>query len=210
MALIQGCALAYKSITIDPINDLNILHVEFLGNFFNPYDNSIKLSINPKVKFGELHIDNQKNKFAINQDKILEYFSEAITLNKTLKELDISDNRLNEVLFEKIVLGLKSNFNLCTLNISNNNLGENSAVFLNEILENNFFLESLIIANIHFKNEGVQALSATLMKNKTLKNLNMANNFITYEGAKILRNLLLNNNSCLEKLNKPNFRSFKV
>lgn len=199
LALIPGCALGYKNIKIDLSNNLNLIHLEFLGNYFNPYDN-IKFSNEEIIKFTELHVENQKNKFAINQEKILEYFSEAILLNKHLKQLDISDNRLNELLFSKLVFCIKSNFNIKTLNISNNNLGEKSAVFINEILANNFFIENLIMSNIHLKNEGLKTLSHSLIKNKTLKNIDLSNNFLTCEGAEIFKSFLINNTSLI-KLN---------
>ncbi len=199
LILIPGCALAFKNIILDVNNDINIIYMEFLGNFFNPYD-LIKFSTEEKIKFTELHIDNQKNKFPLNQDKILEYFSEAILLNKYVKQLDISDNRLNEILFSKIVNCLKKNFNLIEINISNNNLGENSALYIKEIIESNLFLKKLFLSNIHLKNEGIRYIEDTLLKNKTLEQIDLSNNFISYEGALMIKNFLLEN-STLKNLN---------
>jgi len=199
LALIPGCCLAFKNIIVDTVSNLNVFNLEFMGNFFNPYEET-KFSTSEKIEFKELHVENQKNKFQLSQEKILEYFSEAILLNKNVQELNIADNRLNELLFGKIISCIKSNFSIRILNISNNNLGEKSAVYLKDILDNNFFIEKLYISNIHLKNEGIGILSENLMKNQTLKILDISSNFITYEGAVIINNFLINN-FFLEKLN---------
>jgi Ran GTPase-activating protein (RanGAP) involved in mRNA processing and transport len=188
-----GSVFSFKDIKIYKDNNLNLINMEFIGNYLNPYDH-IKLSLQENLKFDELHVDNQKNKFLISQDKIIEYFSEAIKYNKSIKNLDISSNQLNEILFSKLYKCLKNNSNIIHLNLSNNSIGENSAIFLNEIINTNIFMESLIIKNIYLKDKGLKIIEHTLKENKTLKILDISSNYFTFESAEILGNIIKKNN----------------
>jgi Ran GTPase-activating protein (RanGAP) involved in mRNA processing and transport len=188
-----GSVFSFKDIKIYKDNNLNLINMEFIGNYLNPYDH-IKFSLQENLKFEELHVDNQKNKFSISQEKIIDYFSEAIKYNKSIKNLDISSNKLNEILFSKIYNCLKNNLNIIHLNLSNNSIGENSANLLNEIINTNIFMESLIIKNIYLKDKGLKIMENALIENKTLKNLDISSNYFSSESAEILGNIIYKNN----------------
>lgn len=194
-----GSVFAFKNIVIDHNNNLNIVYLEFIGNFFNPYEN-MKFSTKEILAFNELHVDNQKNKFQLNQEKIIEYFSEIISLNKNIKILDISENRINEALFQKLYPCFRKNFNIISLNLSNNLIGENAGAYIEELCTYNPFIENVFISNIDLKDEGLKKLENFLEFNKSLKLLDISNNNITFECADILRNIITKNNT-LEKIN---------
>jgi Ran GTPase-activating protein (RanGAP) involved in mRNA processing and transport len=204
-----GSVFAFKDINFNKKNKMNTILMEFLGNYLNPYDH-IKLSPKENLKFNDLHVDNQKNKFIIEQDKILEYFSEAILYNKSLKNLDLSDNKLDEYLFEKLYKCLKYNTNIIKLNLSNNNFGSNysknyplpnsntSFKKLREIINSNIFIENLIIKNIYLRDFGLNIIQDSLCINKSLKVLDISSNLLTFESTETLGNIINKNISIKE------------
>ena len=195
-----GCVFAIKYIIPDPNGgSLNVIYSEFLGNFFNPYD-YIKFSSNQHLQFNELNVENQKNKFKLSQEKILEYFSEAINYNKSIRSLDISNNKIIDISLNHLVNCFKKSNLLVVLNLSNNALSEKSGPILEEILNYNVNLEILNLSNTNLTDIGIEALTNCLIVNKCIKNLDLSKNSISYIGAAELKKVLSINNT-LEVLN---------
>jgi len=139
------------------------------------------------------YIDLLNNK--IGGDKGAEDLAEGLTINKTLKALNLYGTKITHLGAIELAKALKSNKSLEYLNISNNSIGDAGAIALAEALKMNKTLTHLEIFKNYISNFGGQALAKALTDgdgNKTIKNINLNLNKID---IKIIESL----NSSLEK-----------
>ena len=108
----------------------------------------------------------------------------AIRVNTTLKKLDLSCNMLSDDGAAFISEPLKNNVSLQELNISRNNITEDGAKYIAEAIQANATLEKLDLSSNVISNDGAAAISDSLQFNISLQELNISRNEITSEGTK--------------------------
>ena len=110
--------------------------------------------------------------------------AEAIQVNTTLKNLDISGNNISDAGAAAISDSLTSNSSLAKLNISSNNITSEGAKKIAQAIQVNTILKKLDISSNNISDAGVAAISDSLKRNSSLAKLNMSRNNIISEGAK--------------------------
>ena len=159
--------------------------------------------------------------FGKNSIKIL---SEILSDNIIkIKNLSISGNKIGEILFKDIFLGISKNIHLNKLYIADNNLGKISSFIIGTILKydkklklldvskNNFGdefignlmkgiivnsnLEILFLNDLNLTNKSFRNIATTLSKNVTLKQLFLERNYFNDKIDKILSEFLNSNKS---------------
>ena len=159
--------------------------------------------------------------FGKNSIKIL---SEILSDNIIkIKNLSISGNKIGEILFKDIFLGISKNIYLNKLYIADNNLGKISSFIIGTILKydkklklldvskNNFGdefignlmkgiivnsnLEILFLNDLNLTNKSFRNIATTLSKNVTLKQLFLERNYFNDKIDKILSEFLNSNKS---------------
>eukprot|EP00298_Acanthocystis_sp_HF-20_P018020 c21879_g3_i1.p1 GENE.c21879_g3_i1~~c21879_g3_i1.p1 ORF type:complete len:620 (+),score=175.23 c21879_g3_i1:28-1887(+) len=136
----------------------------------------------------------------------------GLVTNKTLTQLDLSDNELDDECAASLSGILDSNntaLSISNLNISNNRFHDGIAVKLSSVLPSNKNLQILNLSDNFLDNHGCSALFNSLFNNKTLTELNLSSTRIGDEGclaiASVLSqgsslvNLILSNNEIGDK-----------
>ena len=134
----------------------------------------------------KVDLDNRfKNEITSEGAKLI---AEAIKVNKTLQELDISHNNISDDGAAAISDALKSNNLLQILNMSSNNINDKGAIKVAEAIQVNKTLQELYIRSNYIKlsDDGAAAFSDALKNNNSLQILCMLYNNITSEGAKLI------------------------
>jgi Ran GTPase-activating protein (RanGAP) involved in mRNA processing and transport len=116
--------------------------------------------------------------------------------NQTLKELDLSHNRLSDEGIQ--ILSEVLSLNTCAikeLDLSSNGITDKGAEYLSNMLRKNRKLKSLILNKNDISNDGLIFLANALIHdNQKLKQLKLESNpFITRTGVINVLNLLRNN-----------------
>ena len=120
------------------------------------------------------------------------YIANAIEMNVTLQELDISYNDISDDGIEFISKRLRG---LKELHISHINISDSGIRSIKDCLLNNCTLCVLDLSNNNITNDWVKIIAQSFQDNKTLKILDISKNKIDDEGIKYIRN------HTLEKLN---------
>ena len=128
-----------------------------------------------------------------------ENFAEAVSANKHLEELNISDNTLCDDGIQHLAHALGVNQGLKKLNLQNCNLTLLSENFA-EALATNKHLEELIISDNALCDDGIQHLAHALRINQGLKKLDLCRCSLIPISAKNLAEAL-STNKHLEELN---------
>lgn len=110
--------------------------------------------------------------------------------NKTLKELDISNNKITQIGGIKIGMQLANNKILQKLNISNNKIGDVSLHHIIVSLNKGLPLTTLNISNTGITNGKVSDILKMLKANKSLTTFNISDNSITNENMDIINNIM--------------------
>ena len=109
--------------------------------------------------------------------------AEAIKVNTTLQELDISSNSLSDHGAAAISDALKSNNSLQILKMSWNKITCEGTLQIAEAIKVNKTLQELDMHKNDISDDGAAAISDALKNNNSLQILNMTYNKITSEGA---------------------------
>ena len=140
-----------------------------------------------KVNMNRYNIDNKiTSKGAIK-------VAEAIKMNKTLQELDISYNNISDDGAADISDALKSNNSLQILKMSSNNITVSGAIKIAEAIRVNKTLQELNIRKNNISDNGTSVISDALKSNSSLQYLDMSSNKITSEGAKLIAEAIIVN-----------------
>ena len=121
--------------------------------------------------------------------------AEAIKVNKTLQELDISYNCISDNGAAAISDSLKTNNSLQILNISYNQITSKGAIKIAEAIKMNKALRQLDISSNNISDDGTAAISDALKGNNSLQILKMSWNKITSEGVKLIAEAIKVNNT---------------
>ena len=124
----------------------------------------------------------------------------AIRVNTTLEKLDLSCNRISNDGVRFISDGLKNNNSLQELNISRNEITIEGAQYIAEAIQVNTTLEKINVSYNAISDNGAAAISYSLQFNNSLQEINMSRNEITSEGAQYIAEAI-QVNTTLEKIN---------
>ena len=113
----------------------------------------------------------------------IKVFVQAVEVNTTLQNLDISYNAISDdgVLF--ISNCLKINHTLRKLNVSGNDIGDEGIMKFSDAICVNKTLKDLNMSRNRITDEGANELSKAIQVNKTLEELNISKNCISKEGV---------------------------
>ena len=202
------------SINISNLSTLNISnnHITRLKFITNILTHATKLvgldlSYNKLSAEGMRHFLNQmKSNFAnlvklnvsgnIISDEVAEAFTDALSENTKLKELNLSDNNLHTKRISKIFNGLKIS-TLIKLNVSHNNITDQAADYMVIFLSRNKKLEELDLSHINLLSDGAIKICRTTLSELTA--FNISHNGITTRAAKDIATFL-SRNTKLQKL----------
>ena len=119
----------------------------------------------------------------------------AISNNRTLNKLFINDNDLGKISSEILGTILKMDKKLKYLDVSKNKLGDDYIGSMLKGLICNNCLETLIINDMGLTNKSLRIFETTLCTNNTLKTLFLERNKLTYKGWRLLSEILNKNKS---------------
>ena len=173
-----------------------------------------------KMKKDDVHLQlarwfgcnwNQRNLCLLGQFKgegLAAILCEAIKVNKTLTNLDLSVNGINEAGATSIAEAIKVNKTLTNLKLSVNRISDAGATYIAEAIKVNKILTNLDLSVNGINEAGATSIAEAIKVNKTLTNLKLSVNRISDAGAtyiaeaikvnKILTNLDLSVNGINE------------
>ena len=108
----------------------------------------------------------------------------AIRVNTTLEKLDLSCNEIYNYGVSFISDGLKNNNSLKEINISRNKITSEGAQYIADAIQINTTLVKLDLSCNALSDDGATAISDSLQFNISLQELNISKNKITSEGVK--------------------------
>ena len=108
----------------------------------------------------------------------------AIRVNTTLEKLDLSCNALSDDGVNFISDSLKNNNSLKEINISRNKITSEGAQYITDAIRINTTLVKLDLSCNALSDDGVTAVSDSLQFNISLQELNLSKNEVTSEGVK--------------------------
>eukprot|EP00004_Rigifila_ramosa_P023501 TRINITY_DN660_c0_g1_i1.p1 TRINITY_DN660_c0_g1~~TRINITY_DN660_c0_g1_i1.p1 ORF type:complete len:443 (+),score=89.69 TRINITY_DN660_c0_g1_i1:84-1412(+) len=123
-------------------------------------------------------------------DECIVALSEALLLNPSVTDIDVSGNDLTIIGFNAIFDLLKGNNRIRHLVLSSNQLGPTFAAKLGELLLDGYMLSSLDIGNTGLPPQGAVALARSLHTHSYLHTLRLWDNSIGSDGVAALAALL--------------------
>jgi len=121
------------------------------------------------------------------------HFETALSENRKLMELDLSDCKLGEIQGKMLALGMKKNRHLKSLNLGNNNLGDEAGSLILYSVLTNHSLQSIDLAQNRLGPETAKALQEVIKKNPNLTKYNLIyNNFDEADGYLLQEGLFFN------------------
>ncbi|KAL0477403.1 plekstrin domain protein [Acrasis kona] len=155
----------------------------------------LKKNLVPITKFGLVEC-------GLSDDYMIS-IGEGLGVNETVKELDLSHNRIGDNGVGDLCDGLILNVTVEKLNLGNNLVCDVGSVFISEVIRATVSINSINLSHNHITSIGAMALSSALVNNELLVNLELGYNEIGDEGVKQLAEGL-KNNKCLKKLGLSN------
>ena len=135
------------------------------------------------------------NKAILNHSALC--ISDFLEQNKTLKELELSQNKISSEAFKKIMKAVEINSSLQTLDISSNNVSDDGAVAISKCLKSNCILVELRMSSNNVTVYGIKKIGEAIQRNKTLRLLDISHNNISrqVEVVTVLSDYLKHNNA---------------
>jgi Ran GTPase-activating protein (RanGAP) involved in mRNA processing and transport len=131
-------------------------------------------------------------------DDFIKVLSEALSINKTITHLDLSENRIGDAGCSYLCDCLLINTEVTTLNMSANEFSDSGVVFISDLLMSNISVTTLNMSNNNITKDGILALSKTLASNSTLTDLNLSHSDMDDTAASYMAKGLKNNKSLLK------------
>ena len=122
----------------------------------------------------------------------------ALTLNTTLTQLSVADNRIGDAGAIALAEALTVNAMLTKLDVSSNHIGDAGASALAEALTSNATLTKLDVSSNHIGKAGAGALAEALTSNATLTKPDVSSSQIGNSGASALAEALKVNATLME------------
>ena len=129
-----------------------------------------------------------------------DYISDCLKINKSLKELNMSENMITSNGAKEIATAIRVNTTLEKLDLSCNRISNDGVSFISDGLKNNNSLQELNISRNEITSEGAQYIAEAIQVNTTLEKINVSCNAISDDGAAAIIYSLQFNNS-LQELN---------
>ncbi|CAF4499494.1 unnamed protein product, partial [Rotaria socialis] len=108
-----------------------------------------------------------------------EYLANMLKINKTLVDIDLTNNQISNDGAKSIANALHNNTTLTVLNLSTNTILREEAHYLANALEMNKTLKEMYVSSNQIGDDGLEYLRASLEKNITLTKLHIGSNGIT-------------------------------
>ena len=121
--------------------------------------------------------------------------AKAISKNKTIKVIDLSENKIKPQGVKHSANALKENNTLQSLYLSGNNIGDEGAEYIANMLAVNKTLQKISLNNINITNKGAQSLAASLVVSTGTRVVWLNGNKIGNSGAKKLLEALESNHN---------------
>ena len=116
-------------------------------------------------------------------DLYFEFFFEALSVNTTLTNLNLSNDRIGDSGAGSLSRALAVNTTLTHLNLSGNRIGDSGAGYLSDALAINTTLTNLNLCDNRLGDSRAGSLSKALTVNTALTHLDLSENSIGYFGA---------------------------
>ena len=129
-----------------------------------------------------------------------DYISDCLKINKSLKELNMSENMITSNGAKEIATAIRVNTTLEKLDLSCNRISNDGVSFISDCFKNNNSLQELNISKNKITSEGAQYIAEAIQVNTTLAKINVSCNAISDDGAAAISYSLRFNNS-LQELN---------
>ncbi|KAJ3202626.1 hypothetical protein HDU82_007226 [Entophlyctis luteolus] len=126
----------------------------------------------------------------------------SLATNKTLQDLDLSDNKLDESNLIDLYHMMQKNATLVSLNVSNNfgrkdGMSEIALAALSKLIQFSKYLRELCLSNVGLKAASVSHLVNVLKKSKSLRKLDLSHNFLEVSSVEILLSYVQTNNQII-------------
>lgn len=109
----------------------------------------------------------------IKSQALINSFPEAFTKNRTIKEIDLSKNKICDIGAEAICIGLSRNLGLKKLNLSGNFIKERGGKAFAKCLKMNTALEELNLKENNINDNAGQVLDDICRKNRNIMDINL-------------------------------------
>ena len=129
-----------------------------------------------------------------------DYISDCLKINKSLKELNMSENMITSNGAKEIATAIRVNTTLEKLDLSCNRISNDGVSFISDGLQFNTSLQELNISYNCITNKGIKEISEAIQMNSTLQNIDISKNLISIEGLVYFMEAV-NNNCTLQVVN---------
>ena len=126
------------------------------------------------------------------------YINDCLKINKSLKELNISENEITSNGAKEIATAIRVNTTLEKLDLSCNALSDDGAGAIIDSLQFNNSLQELNISKNKITSEGVKKIATAIRVNTTLEKLDLSCNEIANDGVSFISDGFKSNNSLQE------------
>jgi hypothetical protein len=123
---------------------------------------------------------------------------QALSVNRSLKELYLNDNEIGDDGVEALAASVKNHESLSVIDLSGNKMSDKGAAALASAIPNSHELDSLMLSRNSINDEGAAALASLLEHNPTICRVQLQGNNISDKGVAALAQALKANKSVTE------------
>ena len=195
--------------SIQNSKSLKCLKLSWNNHFISTYHSRISFSqecmkdVDARI-VGKILCNNKTvTELDLSQNKIsvngAENISKCIECNKSLKEINMSKNKLSKIGLRKMAIALQRNQTIQKFNVSHNKISDEGVLAISECLKNNITLQELNMSHNKISNNGMININEALKINTTLRILDISHNIISDDGLEVSDCLKMNKS--LQELN---------